>query len=136
MVAIVFKRIFQFSFISGITISLMAAFKNWQPTIASIEELSRRSPFLCLFHQITHLDCPGCGLTRAVVSFFSGSVSLSFYFHPLGPLVGVFICYLFLSSWKSDFKFNLDLFFVKKWSWSLLIVVLAWGFLRNVPTFI
>lgn len=136
MVATVFKRIFQISFISGITLSLIASFRGWQPTIAAIEELSRNSPFECIFHLITHFDCPGCGMTRAVVSFFSGSLSLAFYFHPLGPLVGVFICYLFVSSFRNDFKLNLDLFFLKKWSWSVLAVVIAWGFLRNIPTFI
>jgi len=44
-------------------------------------------PPLCPFRLLTGLPCPGCGLTRSVVSFLHGDVAGAIAFHPLGPLV-------------------------------------------------
>ncbi len=132
MVVAVFKRLFQILFVSGVLASLTAFLNGWRPTIAVVELMGQRSPMICLFHWWTDLDCPGCGMTRAVLSFFSGSLSLSFYFHPLGPYVGLLICYLFLVSFKRDYVFNIKNIIPQKWSLSCLIIVVAWGILRNV----
>jgi hypothetical protein len=45
-----------------------------------------KMPRLCLFFLSTGLPCPGCGLTRSVVSFAHGQWSEAVYYHPLGPL--------------------------------------------------
>src|SRR5688572_18622713 len=44
-------------------------------------------PKLCAFYLTTGLPCPGCGLTRSVVSCAHGNWSAAVYYHPLGPLV-------------------------------------------------
>lgn len=132
MVAAVFRRLFQCAFIGGVLASLGAFLNGWRPSIAVIEQMSESSPILCLFHWWTDLDCPGCGMTRAVLSFFSGSLSLSFYFHPLGPVVGLLICYIFLASFKKESFFDLKNLLPQKWSWSCLILIVAWGILRNI----
>jgi hypothetical protein len=44
-------------------------------------------PPVCMFHLTTGLPCPGCGLTRSVVSCTHGHWSEAFTYHPLGPLV-------------------------------------------------
>jgi Protein of unknown function (DUF2752) len=50
-------------------------------------------PQLCPFKLILGLPCPGCGMTRSVVTLLHGDLAASLYFHPLGlPLV------LFLAS--------------------------------------
>ncbi|MGE3270510.1 MAG: DUF2752 domain-containing protein [Chloroflexota bacterium] len=41
-------------------------------------------PPLCLFRLSTGMPCPGCGLTRSVVSLMHGDLSASAYYHPLG----------------------------------------------------
>ena len=36
----------------------------------------------CLFRQLTHLDCPGCGTQRAVHAAFSGDFSGAWHYNP------------------------------------------------------
>jgi hypothetical protein len=43
-----------------------------------------RLPSVCLFRRITGLECPGCGLTRAVVLALHGQFYQSFMVHVLG----------------------------------------------------
>lgn len=44
-------------------------------------------PSLCFFRNVTGLPCPGCGITRAVVSCAHGDLVHAIAYHPLGPLV-------------------------------------------------
>lgn len=44
---------------------------------------------LCLFRALWGVPCPGCGMGRALMEFFSGDWIASFAQHPLGPLVAV-----------------------------------------------
>ncbi|GAB4468852.1 MAG: hypothetical protein OHK0029_41350 [Armatimonadaceae bacterium] len=44
-------------------------------------------PSLCLFHLLTGLPCPGCGMTRSVVSCAHGNWQTAWSFHPFGPVV-------------------------------------------------
>lgn len=48
----------------------------------------RPLPFdLCLFHQLTGLPCPFCGLTRAFCHALHGQWSQSLAYHPAGILL-------------------------------------------------
>lgn len=42
---------------------------------------------MCYFKTITGLPCPGCGLTRAFISLYKGSIKDAFMFHPLWFLI-------------------------------------------------
>jgi hypothetical protein len=48
-------------------------------------------PGLCVLKQTTGIPCPGCGLTRSVVSAVHGNWEASRSFHRLGPVVLVFV---------------------------------------------
>ena len=46
----------------------------------------------CLFKQLTHLDCPGCGLQRSFLLLLSGDVTGSFKMYPaLFPVLLLFV---------------------------------------------
>lgn len=44
-------------------------------------------PQLCMWRTLLGQPCPGCGLTRSVVTFLHGDYTRAFLYHPLGPLV-------------------------------------------------
>ena len=50
---------------------------------------------LCSFWQLFRLDCPGCGLTRAIISLFQGKLLISIYHHPLGVILTLALTWLF-----------------------------------------
>ncbi len=41
--------------------------------------------FVCPFHTVTGLPCPGCGLSRALLSLASGDWAAALRFHPFTP---------------------------------------------------
>jgi len=49
-------------------------------------------PEVCTFHNLTGLPCPGCGLTRSLVTAAHGRFKASFAFHRLGILTLLLIC--------------------------------------------
>lgn len=50
---------------------------------------------LCPFKQITHIDCPGCGIQRSFVLLTKGEVSASFFMYPaLMPIILLFVMLL------------------------------------------
>ncbi len=50
-------------------------------------EATRLHVDLCLFHRLTGLPCPGCGMTRGVLALLGGDVRAALAFHPLSPVV-------------------------------------------------
>ena len=64
-------------------------------------------PGICMFHGMTGLPCPGCGLTRSFVTAAHGDLASSFSHHRLGLLT---LYYIFL-----QFVFNLVYIVVPGW---------------------
>mgnify|MGYP001162651718 CR=1 FL=1 len=50
---------------------------------------------LCSFWQLFRFDCPGCGLSRAIISLFQGNLLISIYHHPLGVILTLALTWLF-----------------------------------------
>lgn len=46
---------------------------------------------LCLFHQFTGLDCPGCGMTRGVAQIWRGNLLQAVELHLFAPLAFLFL---------------------------------------------
>jgi hypothetical protein len=84
---------------SGVLTALLAAGVFVNP--------SRPLPIdLCLLKAWTGLDCPTCGLTRAVCSVLQGEWTASLGFHPAGILVVVslagWVAWMALEAWRGQ----------------------------------
>ncbi len=49
---------------------------------------------MCIFKLLFGLPCPGCGLTRANVLFFTGHFYEAFMMHPLFLVADIFLIYI------------------------------------------
>ena len=54
-------------------------------------EASRLGLVLCPFRLITHLPCPGCGMTRALLALFHGDLHSALTIHPLSPFAAALL---------------------------------------------
>ena len=95
-------------------------------------------PLPCVFYSVTGLYCPGCGAGRACYSILHGQFLNAFCYNPLMtillPLIGLYIAdrmvdWIITGGNQIDRKIN-----VKFITWVLVIVV-VYGVLRNIPVF-
>ena len=57
-------------------------------------------PSVCPFKLLTGLPCPGCGMTRSVVTLLHGDLGASLYYHPLGfVIVGLAVALALADAW-------------------------------------
>ena len=92
----------------------------------------------CFFHEITHLYCPGCGITRMIVSLLRIDFYQAFRFNPLLFIFLPFTIFLVVDAFIKWLKGS-DTYFYKKISnkvWIILIIVtIGFGIIRNIPYF-
>ena len=91
----------------------------------------------CPFYQLTHLYCPGCGITRALRALLMGNFYQAFRYNNLIVLLPLFLIY-YLEEYlqKKNYKtLNLNRFMNNKFWISLLICVIGYGILRNINYF-
>jgi hypothetical protein len=91
---------------------------------------------VCQFHQLTGLDCPGCGMTRALYALLHGDLLTALHDNAL------FITLIFAAAVRSGgFALNKirgrrnGVFFPAKFLWLLLVLSLVFTVLRNLPAF-
>ncbi len=82
---------------------------------------------VCPFHQWTGLWCPGCGTTRALHQLLHGNVAAAFRFNALSMAMLPVAGYLIVRGDASTLK--------PTWIWALLVVIVAFGVLRNIPAY-
>ena len=58
-----------------------------------LQKLHILPSFPCIFHDVFHLYCPGCGGTRALFAFLHGQVLQSLYYNPAIVLGALLILY-------------------------------------------
>lgn len=89
----------------------------------------------CLIKKITHLYCPGCGISRMFISLFSLNFYQAFRYNPLMfTYLILFIVYVVvnlirLRLKKKKLSLNIGVYAV------LIIISIAFGILRNLPSF-
>ena len=88
----------------------------------------------CLFHLITGLNCPGCGVTRMLISIFRFDFTNAFQanavlfcMHPF--LLMLFAYWLYRYIRYGTYKTNRWIEIV---CWSFVSILLAWGVVRNI----
>lgn len=93
---------------------------------------------LCTFHLVTGLYCPGCGMTRCVLSLIHGDIYQAFRYN---ELVLILLPFLLSYSINKVYKFIFQkktTTFDKIPTQAYLILAIAtilFGVLRNIPCF-
>ena len=92
----------------------------------------------CIFHKITGLYCPGCGITRMLISLLHGNIEEAFMYNqllfimlPFFILYGFYELYLYIVDKKDTILVKIP----KYYSYILLGIVLTWGIIRNLSIF-
>ena len=89
----------------------------------------------CPFHQLTGLNCPGCGLTRGFHALFQGDVLAALHYNAMLPVYAFILVYMIASmfliavrgrglSWKV---------FPPAAMYIFLVVTLIFSIGRNLP---
>lgn len=101
--------------------------------------LNGYSLFSCLFNKLTGFYCPGCGMTRAVISFchldFIGCFRNNMLFFVFLPLVIYYIIRVIRSYIDFALIVSIEQVYSKKVVYVLLVLVIGFGIIRNLDWF-
>jgi hypothetical protein len=89
----------------------------------------------CPFHSVTHLYCPGCGSQRALSALLHGNLIDAFHDNVLMVLFLPLLLYWLLVSFRFNGKRKVLLFYNVLFVRLVLIVVLCFWLLRNIPVY-
>jgi len=92
---------------------------------------------LCVFHQFTGLNCPGCGGQRALHYLLHGEIGAALRCNAL-VLVAIPVAIWITLRWGARRFSNRELpklFRHHIWAWVLGGVVILFGVVRNLPSF-
>lgn len=88
----------------------------------------------CVFYEITGLYCPGCGITRSILSLIDGDIYQAFRYNPIIfidiPLIMITSIIDFIYKDNKKVKKVTNAIYIM-----LLIITLVFGVLRNIPYF-
>lgn len=92
----------------------------------------------CMFHKITNLYCPGCGITRMVLSILKLDFYQAFRYNPLCFIISPFIFiyafyqfYIFIFMKKDNLTNKIpNIIYI-----ILLVILIVFGIIRNIDTF-
>ena len=90
---------------------------------------------VCPFFGLTGCYCPGCGTLRAIHQLLSGNLASAFGFNPYTMLALPVIVYAFLAGSLRAFGLPAPprLFVPSRWIWALLVAIVGFWLLRNLP---
>jgi hypothetical protein len=91
---------------------------------------------VCRFHQLTGLNCPGCGATRACHALLHGDLSAALRDNALFVLS--LPALLLRGGWLAIARYRgraAGSWLPVNWAWSLLMIGLVFAVLRNLPAF-
>lgn len=89
----------------------------------------------CVFHELTGLHCPGCGITRAAIALSHGELVAALGFNALAFLLAPILVWGVASDARRWMRREpmrgvvLD----ARWITAIVVAVLAFAVLRNLP---
>ena len=90
----------------------------------------------CIFHSLTGLYCPGCGVQRAISSLLHGNIILAlrdnFLVVALLPFIANSFRILFLDAFSEKYLNHLK-FYSPAFQKTFLVIVIIFGVIRNIP---
>ena len=86
----------------------------------------------CVFHQVTGLDCPGCGAQRALHQLLHGNIIAAVRLNAMFVL-SLPICVLYGPRFLSRALKGQPTGLKSRWLWIFLVAWLVFGFLRLLP---
>ena len=92
----------------------------------------------CPIHELTGFYCPGCGITRLLFALIHGHIKEAFMYNQLVFIMLPFLLFYVVYSvylYITDKKDNIISRIPKFVFVILLIIVLAWGVIRNLSFF-
>lgn len=124
------KKIIKLIIITIISISFLLLYKYLY------EKYSIGIP--CIFHKITKLYCPGCGITRAIFYLMKldikKSLQCNILLYILSPFLLIYT-YNYIKIWLNETKKDPSKIISKKIWYSLLLITLLFGIVRNIEYF-
>ncbi|MBP3461837.1 MAG: DUF2752 domain-containing protein [Bacilli bacterium] len=92
----------------------------------------------CIFHKITGLYCSGCGISRMIKEIFRLNFYQAFRYNPLCfilfPLLLMYLIYS-IYLWITEKEDKIIKKIDPKIIYILLIIVILFGIMRNIPMF-
>lgn len=88
----------------------------------------------CLFHLITGLKCPGCGVTRMLVSLIQLDFAAAFYHNAVLFCMLPFLLTFFLYWIYRYIRYGIrsNSVFMNVTCWIFVATLLIWGIIRNL----
>lgn len=88
----------------------------------------------CIFHKLTGLYCPGCGITRMIISIINLNFKKAFEYNQLAFILSPFImiyAVIYYYNWIQNKQYKIN---EKIW-YALIIISIIFMILRNIPQF-
>ncbi len=89
----------------------------------------------CLFYEITGYYCPGCGITRLLFSFLKLDFYQAFRYNPLIFILIIITGIYWLVKFILKKFMNISIAIPNYVYYILLVIVIIFGILRNIPMF-